>query len=115
MLKYHHEHHAFSTVCVREHSITVPYGVVDFDDHRLIGIREKPTQKFFVNAGVYLLDPGVLDHLEANEVVDMPALIERTIANGKPSVGFPVREYWIDVGRLDDLQRATDEFNRFFR
>jgi dTDP-glucose pyrophosphorylase/predicted transcriptional regulator len=115
MLKYHHEHQAFSTVCVREHSITVPFGVVDFDDHRLIGIREKPTQKFFVNAGVYLLDPGILDHLEANEAVDMPALIERTIANGKPSVGFPVREYWIDVGRLDDLQRATDEFNRFFR
>ena len=115
MLKYHHEHQAFSTVCVHEHSITVPFGVVDFDDHRLIGIREKPTQKFFVNAGVYLLDPGVLDHLEVNEVVDMPTLIERTIANGKPSVGFPVREYWIDVGRLDDLQRASDEFNRFFR
>jgi NDP-sugar pyrophosphorylase family protein len=45
---------------VREHSVTVPFGVIDFDD-RLLGIREKPTQKFFVNAGVYLLDPGVLD------------------------------------------------------
>jgi dTDP-glucose pyrophosphorylase len=114
MLKYHREHKAFSTVCVREHSITVPFGVVDFDDHRLVGIREKPTQKFFVNAGVYLLDPGVLDHLDANETVDMPTLIERTIAQGKSSVGFPLREYWIDVGRLDDLQRASDEFQRIF-
>ena len=112
MLKYHHAHQAFSTVCVREHSITVPFGVIDFDDHRLLGIREKPTQKFFVNAGVYLLDPGVLDHLSANEAVDMPTLIERTIAAGKPSVVFPLREYWIDVGRLDDLQRASDEFQR---
>jgi len=67
MLKYHREHQAFSTVCVREHSVTVPFGVVDFDDHRLVGIREKPTQKFFVNAGVYLLDPGILDHIGANE------------------------------------------------
>ena len=114
MLKYHREHKAFSTVCVREHSITVPFGVVDFEDHRLIGIREKPTQKFFVNAGVYLLDPGILDHLGVNETIDMPSLIERTIAEGKPSVGFPLREYWIDVGRLDDLQRATDEFQRIF-
>ncbi|MGT2434897.1 nucleotidyltransferase family protein [Bradyrhizobium betae] len=114
MLKYHREHQAFSTVCVREHSVTVPFGVIDFDDHRLLGIREKPTQKFFVNAGVYLLDPGVLDHLDANEAVDMPTLIERTIANGKPSVVFPLREYWIDVGRLDDLQRASDEFQRIF-
>jgi dTDP-glucose pyrophosphorylase len=114
MLQYHRQHQAFSTVCVREHSVTVPFGVIDFDDHRLLGIREKPTQKFFVNAGVYLLDPGVLDHLVANEAVDMPALIERTIAHGKQSVVFPLREYWIDVGRLDDLQRASDEFQRIF-
>jgi dTDP-glucose pyrophosphorylase len=114
MLKYHREHQAFSTVCVREHSITVPFGVVDFDDHRLLGIREKPTQKFFVNAGVYLLDPGILDHLSGNETVDMPSLIERTIAKGKPSVVFPLREYWIDVGHLDDLQRASDEFKGVF-
>lgn len=114
MLKYHREHQAFSTVCVREHSITVPFGVVEFDDHRLIGIREKPTQKFFVNAEVYLLDPGVLDHLDANEPVDMPSLIERTIASGKPSVVFPLREYWIDVGQLGDLQRASDEFKGIF-
>ena len=114
MLKYHREHQAFSTVCVREHSVTVPFGVIDFDDHRLLGIREKPTQKFFVNAGVYLLDPGVLDLIAVNEVVDMPTLIERTIACGKPSVVFPLREYWIDVGRLDDLQRASDEFQRIF-
>ncbi len=114
MLKYHREHQAFSTVCVREHSVTVPFGVVDFDDHRLLGIREKPTQKFFVNAGVYLLDPSVLDHLDGNEAVDMPTLIERTVIAGKPSVVFPLREYWIDVGRLDDLQRASDEFQRIF-
>jgi dTDP-glucose pyrophosphorylase len=115
MLQYHREHQAFSTVCVREHSVTVPFGVIDFDDHRLLGIREKPTQKFFVNAGVYLLEPGVLDHLAVHETVDMPTLIERTIAEGKPSVVFPLREYWIDVGRLDDLQRASDEFQRIFR
>jgi len=114
LLKYHCEHQAFATVCVREHSVTVPFGVVDFEDHRLLGMREKPTQRFFVNAGVYLLDPGVLDLLAANEVVDMPALIERSIANGKQSVVFPLREYWIDVGRLDDLQRASDEFQRIF-
>lgn len=114
MLKYHREQRAFTTVCVREHSITVPFGVVDFDDHRLLGIREKPTQKFFVNAGVYLLDPGVLDHLTPDVAVDMPSLIEATIAEGKTSVVFPLREYWIDVGRLDDLQRASDEFQRIF-
>jgi NDP-sugar pyrophosphorylase family protein len=114
MLKYHSEHQAFSTVCVREHSVTVPFGVVELDDHRLISIREKPTHKYFVNAGVYLLDPGVLDFIDGNEAVDMPMLIERTIAKDKTSVVFPLREYWIDVGRVDDLQRASEEFQRIF-
>jgi dTDP-glucose pyrophosphorylase/CBS domain-containing protein len=114
MLKYHSEHQAFSTVCVREHSVTVPFGVVELDDHRLISIQEKPTHKYFVNAGVYLLDPGVLDFIGGNEAVDMPTLIERTVAKDKTSVVFPLREYWIDVGRMDDLQRATDEFQRIF-
>ena len=81
MLKYHRENQAFSTVCVREHSVTVPFGVIEFDDHRLIGIREKPTHKFFVNAGVYLLIP-VCWIITGDEVVDMPTLIERTIARG---------------------------------
>jgi len=44
----------------------------------------------------------------------MPALIERTIASGKSSVVFPLREYWIDVGHLDDLQRASDDFQGIF-
>ncbi|MBI5261264.1 MAG: nucleotidyltransferase family protein [Bradyrhizobium sp.] len=114
MLNYHREHQAFSTICVREHSVTVPFGVIDFDENRLLGIREKPTKKFFVNAGVYLLDPGVLDYVAANEAIDMPTLIGRTIADSKRSVVFPLREYWIDVGRLDDLQRASDEFQRIF-
>ncbi len=115
MLKYHNQHKAFSTVCVREHAVHVPFGVVEFDEHRLLAIREKPTHKCFVNAGVYLLDPGVSSTLSApNEPIDMPTLIERTMAEGKTSVVFPLREYWIDVGRLDDLQRASDEFQRIF-
>jgi dTDP-glucose pyrophosphorylase len=114
MLKYHAEHRAFSTVCVREHTVQVPFGVVEFDKHRLLAIHEKPIHKCFVNAGVYLLDPTVVDYLERNQPIDMPTLIELTMAQGKTSVVFPLREYWIDVGRLDDLQRASDEFQRIF-
>jgi len=114
MLNYHNQHKAFSTMCVREHAVHVPFGVVDFDEHRLLAIREKPTHKCFVNAGVYLLDPGIIDFITPGEPIDMPTLIERTMEKDKTSVVFPLREYWIDVGRLDDLQRASDEFQRIF-
>jgi dTDP-glucose pyrophosphorylase len=114
MLRYHDEHSAYLTICVRDHNVTVPFGVVEFDGHRLVSIVEKPTKKYFVNAGVYLLDPGVLDFVAAGEPVDMPVLIEQLVAAGRTVVVFPLREYWIDVGRLDDLQRASEEFQRVF-
>lgn len=114
MMQYHAERQSVATVGVREHSVTIPYGVVDFDDFRLLGLREKPTVKYFVNAGVYVLNPGVLDYIVPNEHLDMPNLVSRVIAEGKNSSVFPLREYWIDVGRLDDLQRASEEYEGIF-
>lgn len=114
LMSYHTEHGAMATMCVRKHDITIPYGVVAFDDYRFTHIREKPTESFFVNAGVYVLDPATLDLLTPNEALDMPQLFDRIVQSGKPASVFPLREYWIDVGRLDDLQRASEEYERIF-
>ena len=115
MLKYHREHQAFSTVCVREHSVTVPFGVIDFDDHRLLGIREEADAEILRQCRRLSAGPrraGSYRRKRGGRHAHV--LIERTIACGKRSVVFPLREYWIDVGRLDDLQRASDEFQRIF-
>jgi NDP-sugar pyrophosphorylase family protein len=77
-------------------------------------MREKPTEKFFVNAGIYLLDPVALDYIVVNEPLDMPDLITRMHVDGKRAAVFPLHEYWIDVGRLDDLQRASAEYQGIF-
>ncbi len=114
MLTYHTDHKAAATMCVREHAITIPYGVVAFDDHRFTSIREKPTERYFVNAGVYVLDPAVLTLIEPDEEIDMPTLFDRVVQAGNQASVFPLREYWIDVGRLDDLKRASDEYERVF-
>ena len=114
MMAYHIEHRVRATMCVREHDVTIPYGVVTFENHRLAMIREKPTERYFVNAGVYVLDPSVLDLVKPGEALDMPSLFVRLLAERLDASVFPIREYWIDVGRLDDLKRASEEYERFF-
>jgi dTDP-glucose pyrophosphorylase len=106
MQRFHEEHGADMTVAVRPYRAQVPYGVVELDGSRISGIAEKPLVRGFVNAGIYLIDPGVRVFVERDERLDMPQLIERLLANGRSVVGFPLREYWLDIGRPADYERA---------
>jgi dTDP-glucose pyrophosphorylase len=115
ILQFHQEHQAAATMCVREYDYQVPYGVVKADRHRFTGIDEKPIQCFFVNAGVYALSPTTLQLIEPNTPLDMPVLFDRLVANGQETVVFPIREYWLDVGRMNDFERANGEFQEIFK
>jgi dTDP-glucose pyrophosphorylase/CBS domain-containing protein len=106
MQRFHEEHGADMTVAVRPYRAEVPYGLVELDGSRISGIEEKPLVRGFVNAGIYLIDPGVRAFVERDERLDMPQLIERLLANGRAVVGFPLREYWLDIGRPADYERA---------
>jgi len=114
VLNYHLEHGAPATVCVREHMVTVPFGVVLTDDHHLTGITEKPTYHHFVNAGVYVLEPRTLELVQPGRPFDMPELLKALIARGHRPAVFPLSEYWMDVGHLDDLRRASLDYEEIF-
>ncbi|MBU4448859.1 MAG: nucleotidyltransferase family protein [Proteobacteria bacterium] len=114
LLDFHQCHKAIATMCVWEYHFQVPYGVVKTDQHRLIGIDEKPRQRFFVNAGVYILEPEVLDFVPKNTFLDMTNLFERLIDQGCETAAFPIWEYWVDIGRPADLERANGEFGGIF-
>ncbi len=114
LLDFHSSHGAGGTMCVREYDFQVPYGVVKIDGHRIAGIDEKPIQRFFVNAGIYVLEPDVLDLIPANTFYDMPSLFEKMIGQKKETAVFPIREYWLDIGQLADYDRANGEFMQVF-
>lgn len=115
LLEFHLEHKAVATMCVREYDFQVPYGVVTLDRHRIKAIEEKPIQRFFVNAGIYVLHPDVLDLVPVDQYFDMPTLFENIVAREMETAVFPVREYWLDVGRMDDFERANWEYNDQFK
>ena len=101
-------------MCVREYDFQVPYGVVKIDEHRITRIDEKPVQRFFVNAGIYVLEPEALDFIPPNTYFDMPTLFEKLIELKKETVVFPIREYWLDIGHLADYNRANGEYRDIF-
>ena len=109
LLKFHGDIGAMGTMCVREYTVQVPYGVVETDGALLRRIVEKPTHQHFINAGIYVLSPAALDFVEPDTYLDMPSLFERMIAADQTAATFPLDGYWIDIGRLEDLERARAE------
>jgi NDP-sugar pyrophosphorylase family protein len=112
MLNFHGAQRALATMAVREYDFQVPYGVVRLDGTWIKGIEEKPVQKFFVNAGIYVLSPDALDFLPRNGLVDMPALFEHLVSVGQSVAAYPLREYWLDIGRIEEFERAQREWGR---
>jgi dTDP-glucose pyrophosphorylase len=115
LLEFHTQEKSLATVCVREYDFQVPYGVIQMDGHKLLRIVEKPTHRFYVNAGIYVLDPKVLKTIPRGKPYQMPDLLEKVRRRKAGSVGcFPIREYWIDIGQMKDYERAQAEFSKFF-
>ncbi|MFH2135434.1 MAG: nucleotidyltransferase family protein [Pseudomonadota bacterium] len=114
LLDFHINHQAVATMCVREYDFQVPYGVVTINKHRITGIDEKPVQRFFVNGGIYVLEPDALDLILPNTYFDMPSLFEMLIEQKKETVVFPIREYWLDIGHMADYDRANGEYMKVF-
>ena len=115
LLDFHLEHKAQATMCVREYDFQIPFGVVQIEDHRIVSIDEKPTQRFFVNAGIYVFEPNILEHIPQNSYFDMPNLFKKLLDANCSTATFPIREYWLDIGRMEDFTRASSEFAATFQ
>lgn len=106
VLDFHNTNQADATMCVRDYEIKVPFGVVEGKGNEISDIVEKPTYRYFVNAGIYVISNKVIESLSSNEYLDMPTLFENLKANDERVLKFPIHEYWLDVGQHDDFNRA---------
>ncbi|MCB1876834.1 MAG: nucleotidyltransferase family protein [Chromatiales bacterium] len=114
LLEFHQRNNAQATLCVREYEQEIPYGVVRLEQQRLFALEEKPVQRFLVNSGIYVLDPSVLPLIPKDRAFDMPDLFRTLIAKGETTVAFPLHEYWLDIGRVEDFERAGREYAEVF-
>lgn len=109
MLHFHREHNADLTVAVKQYEFRVPYGVIESDGVLIKGISEKPVVRQFINAGIYLLSPTVRAVIPNGQYLEIPDLLERLIKEKRTVVCFPVREYWLDIGKADHYDQAKSD------
>ena len=111
MLNFHDANAAMATMAVREYDFQVPYGVVRMDGSMITSIDEKPMHHFYVNAGIYILSPEALDHIPTDVFFDMPTLFEKLLTDKSPTAAYHLREYWLDIGRIEEFERAQREWS----
>ena len=113
-LEFHQSNNAVATMCVQEYDFQVPYGVVNIEDGKIKSIEEKPTHKFFVSAGIYMLDSKCIDLIPKDEFYDMPTLFEKLIDMDAKTCSFLLREYWLDIGKIEEYEKANSEYHEVF-
>ena len=106
LLSFHNSNSADATMCVREYEYQIPYGVISAEGNRVVKMVEKPVQQFYVNAGIYVLNPDIISLVNDNQKIDMPTLLEQKMEQGGTVNMFPIHEYWLDIGRMDDFEKA---------
>ena len=109
---FHLSHRCAVSIAASEYRVEVPYGVLKLAGHFVQSIEEKPTHRFLCNAGIYLLDPEVLAMIRSESSMDMTEVIALVSQRGLPVGGFPMHEYWLDIGRPPDLERAEKELSK---
>ena len=114
LLDFHTSHQSIATMCVRDYEMQVPYGVIRTRGHRIVDIQEKPTERYLVNGGVYVLEPETLDLIPKATFYDMPTLFQQLADQGRETTVFPIREYWMDIGQMDDFERANGHYDEVF-
>lgn len=113
LLQFHLSKKSICTMCVKEYTHQVPFGVVDITNERISGLLEKPAYQYFINAGIYCLDEQIFNFIEDGHYMDMPQVLKKAIAAGHQVSAFPIMyEYWTDIGSIGDYEKAQRELVR---
>lgn len=107
---FHNSNETKITIAAIEHSVDIPYGVIQPNGFFVKKIIEKPSERFLCNAGIYALSPEILDLVPKNKFTDMTQLIDICLIKKIPVAVFPIHEYWSDIGNIDDLENARAYF-----
>tara|TARA_A100001388_G_scaffold102838_1_gene75009 strand:- start:7525 stop:8595 length:1071 start_codon:yes stop_codon:yes gene_type:complete len=113
LFTYHYLNKGDITICAREHILKSPYGVIEVDGIKFKSMVEKPIFRQLVNAGIYIVNPNIIDLIESNKYLDMPDLIEHCKEIKKKLLVYPVHEYWLDVGKPESLEKAHFEWSKY--
>ena len=113
-MDFHASGNSALSVCVKLFKYQIPYACIRHDgNNNMISIDEKPTLSYPINSGIYILHPDTIQFIPQNEFYDMPDLIQSLLDKMKVVKVFGHNDYWLDVGRVEDLDKAQVDFSRY--
>ena len=110
LLNYHTENKADATMAVREIKSKHSFGVVESDGLKISKIEEKPTKKFYINAGIYALNKSLLKLISKNSFLNMTDYFNEIITKNNKAILFPLYEHWQDFAKPKDLKVSKRKF-----
>lgn len=102
------------TIGTKEIITPFQFGNIYFDGDDVTGIEEKPDIKTTILAGIYVFKPEILEYIPPNQSYGMDKLIKKMLSNGMSITRYPIKEYWLDIGCIDDYEKAQKIFDEHF-
>ena len=113
LIDYHLSQGAAATIAMHSRRVQIDMGVIKFNGrNEVIDYVEKPSMDYEVSMGIYVFEPKALEYIPHDSYMDFPDLILKLLEHGQRVVGYPFDGYWQDLGRRDDYDQATSDFER---
>jgi NDP-sugar pyrophosphorylase family protein len=113
LFAFHKEQGGIATIATHKRKVNINLGVVELNgDHSIKGYREKPSIEYLVSMGVYIFELRILEYIPKDQYLDFPDLVLRLVEAGEKVTGYVFDGYWEDLGRPDDYERASADFER---
>lgn len=118
ILEYHKKNKNEITMVAAIKNFNIPYGtIIAAEDGLLQSMEEKPNLTYLINAGLYILEPHLLNEIPDNKFYHITHLIEKIRVKGGRVGVFPVSEKsWKDIGNWNEYNKEVlskyTEFNK---
>ncbi len=110
LLEYHIENNSSATMAVREYFWKHPFGVIKTSGLKIKSITEKPIEKTYVNAGIYVFKNKVKNIIQKDKKIEMPEFFRILKKKKYNTIVFPMFENWLDIGDTKEYERAQKKY-----
>jgi dTDP-glucose pyrophosphorylase/CBS domain-containing protein len=91
------------------YKVDIPYAVMETAGHQVIAFKEKPTYTYYSNGGIYIIKRELINRIPKNSFYNATDLMEQLINDGGKLVSYPIRQYWLDIGKHEDFEKAQSD------
>lgn len=113
LIAFHKEQKAVATIAMHHRQVRIDLGVIRCNHNsEIFDYIEKPNIDYMVSMGIYVFEPRVLEFIPVGKYLDFPDLVKKLLAAGERVMGYHFEGYWQDLGRPDDYEQATQDFDK---